>query len=1628
MIVLAIWCLATTTAFAQDFRLLMSKSIMELPNYKKAAAINQITDWVEVTDGGIYSNFMEVNSMLETMRTPGMKGLEAAQQFRKMRDHTVLTFKFDDEMKYNTYNVVAKHGKVTKKLTTSGYFFMNLPMSNEHVELTVSAVHDPDHPIRFKCKSEPFGNDSIYLFQLDKVCQKVNDTFNLEVMMSDSTWENMPITNQKFQCLFSSRNRYPVQAFLGVTDKKLELDVDKWNPGVGLAGSFENLVLKKDCNFTTHNAEFATFNWIGAGLLADYDTLFLQVRNIKSQLIKNADIYIQRIDYEKQPVYDPDLRFIGIDEKTGDYMILTKGYPAYIEVLADGYLPLLYHYKGAADPVTHILSKTCISDYVVMTAGNANPNETTFFKKELRFLEKKEYYLNPKKKIWDANVLAIDLVKTPITETVYFSPNGSTDELKMADGEPREKYATLELHYAVPRGAHIAEAGILELDLKDSEEKAYAPHIGNEVIDANIYKGLAHSFVVSKYDLSECVPNGETAAITLRNGEMNDRDYPLIRNFSYTQDEIEDKAEDETEAPTDALDEEDPQEEMESALDLGIPVNITFQISDAVRVRMAVKLDFLKKEINWELILEAFTDSDDDGGAFDKAAERNETVNDYKKFVKNDAEGEKQRAYGFTSDVVDTDEDVNEIFDQTIESGQGLAFSLWASGKVPFTGWGEHAKTNFFDFLEELGGSLGYYTTYGLTSMGNLLRAKNMEAAATWADLIETFLRFGFKFDCYVGGEFGLTTLDDLHSDDLDGRALYVEALAYAILAAWLEVGLPSNPMLNFSVGIRGGGKLGISGKYVYAFNGQDAIGMKLTARALMQYYINVDTFLGGYHNSGNIFDVGGDKLIPDDDTNPYHDKFPNWLSPKKHTRANSYKPLHATIDIDNGRVVYENVAMDADPHYLDENSIVINHLHDSKVYDDDAIDIVDLQKGETTKLSSNEYLAIRHNMDVSGDKKIIVYQQCDTIVSPESVTDDNFDQRSMELSKHFDICADILQEDGTWKKYVVYQSEKANLKPIAAIQDDGKAAVIWQSGTFDKSIARTDSLLHQNMEGRLLYSRFDGQKWSEPIAITNIFENHVVGDYQAIMRNDTVLAAVQGIYPNSPTNEMTIKYFCIPEDPYMCHYVTESLKAYSFSLRKVGDHNIVALTHELDTCKYDVFVKTLKMSGIPSGLANSDVDLQDYSPIGARIIPAVNASGVADFALMWMENTDKGRTENGKEQKLNRPRRVLNAARMSYSGDILAATPITVGMEENDLMMLNYDGYLDDDRIKVVYTLTDPELRGGTVIVENEKYFTNSFDYDIRFNQRIVNSGVYVPLILTVNNTGTSAIKGITAHLNNQVIEVEDAFVPPFEERSFFISYMLEDNFNGYISSKVDVEFENIFKSSFNVKRRVSNLAASETKQIIVNTVDAELRLLAQHVDDEGNNSFVIEFVNNSKIKLRPDQDIFLAVLNDPRFDREENVMEMVTIPASQMKEYGTVEKITAAITVPAVNNEVAAVLLAMVIPHDGESDYYQDVNINDNYQYVKLYEKGTPTYINGVRADLRGERQMKGQRISFTYKPNGILVHGLNIGETLRLYDLGGREVFSAKAKDATMLVPIDRHAFFVLSTDDESIKFMF
>ena len=258
-----------------------------------------------------------------------------------------------------------------------------------------------------------------------------------------------------------------------------------------------------------------------------------------------------------------------------------------------------------------------------------------------------------------------------------------------------------------------------------------------------------------------------------------------------------------------------------------------------------------------------------------------------------------------------------------------------------------------------------------------------------------------------------------------------------------------------------------------------------------------------------------------------------------------------------------------------------------------------------------------------------------------------------------------------------------------------------------------------------------------------------------------------------------------------------------------------------------------------------------------------------------------------------------------------------------------------------------------------------------------------------------------------------------------------MEDDFNGYISSNVEVEYENVLKPrpSQSRQRRAGLTNASLNKVINVNNIDTELRLLSQHVDDEGNNILVVEVDNLSKMKFRPTQSVMLAVYDAPRFNTSNLVTKKTFIPVSEFQSEGDHQKLITTLTIPSVKNETAAILMATIVDNESaDIEDYQQQDRSNCYQNVTLHATNTPTYINGVRADLNGDTQIKGQRISITKNGNGITISGLQWGETVRLYNIDGKEVLSATGKYGDLFIPIGSHAFYILSNNDESIKFLF
>ena len=84
--------------------------------------------------------------------------------------------------------------------------------------------------------------------------------------------------------------------------------------------------------------------------------------------------------------------------------------------------------------------------------------------------------------------------------------------------------------------------------------------------------------------------------------------------------------------------------------------------------------------------------------------------------------------------------------------------------------------------------------------------------------------------------------------------------------------------------------------------------------------------------------------------------------------------------------------------------------------------------------------------------------------------------------------------------------------KPVVTIQDDGKAACIWQRGSMHKvdQTVSNDTIYGKALRGNLVLSFYDGQAWSQPISLFSVYEDHVASEYDLIMRNDTVLVGTR--------------------------------------------------------------------------------------------------------------------------------------------------------------------------------------------------------------------------------------------------------------------------------------------------------------------------------------------------------------------------------------------------------------------------------------------------------------------------------------------------------------------------------------
>ena len=130
LIVLQMLCVAFV-AQAQSFKLYYANNVTDVSNLNDIEKDGSGLNGREAATGSTIAmdgNLAEVTALKRMFAETRMKNLTDKRQFWKMRDHTLLCFRIDENgSTQNTYKVLVRNGKDTLSQTVDDFFFVNAP-------------------------------------------------------------------------------------------------------------------------------------------------------------------------------------------------------------------------------------------------------------------------------------------------------------------------------------------------------------------------------------------------------------------------------------------------------------------------------------------------------------------------------------------------------------------------------------------------------------------------------------------------------------------------------------------------------------------------------------------------------------------------------------------------------------------------------------------------------------------------------------------------------------------------------------------------------------------------------------------------------------------------------------------------------------------------------------------------------------------------------------------------------------------------------------------------------------------------------------------------------------------------------------------------------------------------------------------------------------------------------------------------------------------------------------------------------------------------------------------------------------------------------------------------------------
>ena len=1506
----------------------------------------------------------------------------------------------------------------------------------------------------------------------------------------------LDIANRSFQSFYVPEDRTLADIFLmsgnpettPLSDlKKLRINRRRLHTGVTPYNKYYSLTLSPRFELDKHeNRELVNFNWIGTGLYEKFDTLYIKLKKANNDDVRSAQMNVAQVDNEGNEVANGAIvKYCGWDEGRKTHKVLTNGNPAYIEILPpqnnSSFFPMMLKYRGSTDPLTNIVDEERCSAEAVVVEGNVRTADFALSNQHFHGIHDGKSIIMYRGEEHALCVLDdLDLAGRATTDVVEFANDGCQGGKKLMNGLPIEQLGELVLTFSEPKGS-TTDITVPRIEVSDAETgTALSTLTANANAQAYSISKFTRNYYDVSYNLTSLKENTQCRLILKTDNKTYDK-LPYFRRFVFVRDDNEEVVDDYVNELVDNSTKDDPTKEVGGAnsdfnAEWALPINFKWDSPvKGLSISSSFYFNLSKKVINFLISADyrrmsnhTRPDGDPDDSNVSKMRQdideyRNwDKIRDYSPDNGLDLRNyEVMKEHGLSGGMVSTsaqqklDNWVFSEFDDIFSlptPGFSVSGGLKCAGMFTKLGkWTEEEQKKHLHVPVITDLSLYFKLAYGafipnaLERVGRKLLGKPGETLFKYGSWLSMNAVAEAAFE--VSGSYKNYTADSLGWSS-GGHGLLISATAKVRGGISAEIHTPPNPVLHVGAGLRAGAKLGLGGAFGTDFHGHNDVGGMFTALLGVEAYAYIRSIILTLNAASEVH-LGNRFLIgPQDDHNPFHKEYPYWAPkpPKKSTTDKVNRAGETLPEIVYGNELVTGLNSTANPHYLDANSVVYNDPASPDDYNDDRIALLNTANNTTTSLSTGGVRAANHMRSKRGDHEIVVYEEMThSIESDEMNGGDDIDKAS-ELSTQQRIVANVRTAGGEWKRTVVSDvTGITDAKPIVTMQDDGHAACVWLRGSVKKNEEATvvsddndGDFFNTYLDGQMVLSVYDGNTWSTPVNLFNVGKDNVAKQYDLFMRNDTVLVGAnftKNFYDD--TQRVTqFTYASVPLSTKTPSYVEESLHPMRFFMNRVGEHAVIALLYEKNDTLSDIYVKTLAMSGHDDGRTGNDLGARFCSPRQVKIICDRHANDLSDFAVLWTEMSNTVHGEDATAAGNGQARMILNASRVAVQRATSVTSPLTMGAEKDGMLMTDFDGFLDDQHIKVVYSLTDVE-NGSAVIMENERYFTNSFLFDVDYTKEALLGSSTLPVSITIANTGTSTIRHAIATINGKEFSIDDSKVQPLSVKEFIVNYPIDASFNGYLETSVQVDYDNVFRTTRHALRRNISLTSQTSTSVksYAAMENVELRLIGQEIVN-GVNTFGVELIDRSVNGLSEDRELHVGLFASPLPSSLLSTGAKTVVRASDFVEFGGVRKAYAKVQVSGIAETTNALLNMFVVKKvndNGEEKetLIDNVHATDNAHYVYLQPSNNPTDINPVKFQETKSRLT----VKVTAEAGGVRISGLPTESDtdgrpyhVRIYNIAGMGMYSQPVTSESIFVPLNQHGVYVLSTGKDILKFQF